>query len=939
MVMVCQKRLISLTIGCGLSMFVASSHADEPEPSVSEKNAQSHFVETLDPAALRLLPLYAPENRGATARSFESMAFVLPGVQDDLYGISISGSTSPENSYFIDGIRVGDPMLGVLLLPLSMEFIESATISTLGADPMWGRRAAGVFDVRTRRGSNQWHGSAWSSVTPGALEGARTPIVFRSTVVETQSSLAGVFDGGASLSGPIIKDRLFFFAGASWARRRYRLDRSLWGLVLEDNGNGFEPKINEATGERAKEHLPGSDRPNFVDGNVAQWIGKLNYHVSPTTEISLSLFGARSVSGGDGTYHFDPESERMGVSNLNGDATALGRTESVITNALVLRGTKRISKKTQFDVTFGWVHGQADSEGSDGSGVDDIQRAGMAAHIPSVYWRRQSPTTGNHSIADFEDLSPEAAARCAEAANPMSNNILLCTVPTYRTGGPGLLTRRRTDRFEGHAVVSTRFMAKGEHRIRAGLDFEANWATQTQAQSGMVRLRENLAGTSATNIQYGFLRGPNDGVALEAVGSSGTSFNIGLFVADTWFIQKNLVVNASVRYDGQTIQGEQRDLVFPFMLSPEVGISWDPTKSGKFRLFSHYAYQYQNVPLNVAIRGLSSQQELQHVHRLTDCPIGSPEELYGGCRSSSALNVNSPVYPSPFFATSGEAEVVDSEVAPPVAHTYSLGVAANLPFNIGISAVYWRNHLVRVLEDVDSGGEIRVIGNPGYGAAVLAPAAERIYDAFSVAASRPFAHGFIAMANYTMSWLRGEYAGFYRSESGQLDPNALSDFDLPELSVNRDRSLPGARRHTLKIYAGKAFTVNPVVDLEVGGAYVGRSGTPYYSLASSPAYGSNEVYLKASGGVTPTLHTLDLKLGVTSKLRKDVRLNGSLEVFNLANAQAATAVDQTYTFDTVTNPAKDFDSTVNPDGLNPRFGKPTAYQAPRQIRLGLRLDY
>lgn len=936
--MIFLKRFVSLAIGCGFWGFAGPSQADQAAQNTSENREHSVFSHTLHPEALRLLPLYAPENRGSTARSFENLAFILPGVQDDLYGMSILGSTSPENSYFIDGVRVGDPMLGVLLLPLSVEFVESTNVSLFGAVPMWGRRSAGIFDVRTRSGTNQWHGSAWSSSTPGAFEGDRTPLVFPSTTIETQSRLAGIFDGGASLSGPLIKDRLFFFAGASVARRRYRLDRSLWGLVFEDVGNGFEPKINAATDEQQKEHLPGSDGAEFVEGNVAQWIGKLNYRWSPTVDLSLSVFGTRSVSGGDGAYHFDPESERIGVSNLNGDYSAIGRKESVITNAVVMRGTKRISNETQFEVTFGWVHGQADSEAGDGSGVDDIQLAGMAAHVPSVLWRRSSPTQGRHPITDFEALSPDPVAKCAELANPTSNTAISCPVTTYRTGGPGLISRRMTDRFEGHAVLSTRVFAKGEHRIRAGLDFEANWAELTEAQSGMVQFRESSLGTSVTNVQFGFLRGPNDGVAVEAVAARGASLNVGLFLADTWIIRKNLVMNASVRYDGQTIQGDQRALVFPFMLSPEVGLVWDPTKTGKFRLFSHYAYQYQNIPLNLALRGLNSRQQLTHAHLLADCPIGSPEQLYGGCRSSSALNVNSPTFPSPLFATNGGSSAVDSNVEPPAAHTFTLGMAGTLPLNIGLSAVYLHNQLFRVLEDADSGSEFRVIGNPGAGAAILTKSAERSYDAVSLSATRPFSNGWIAMVNYTVSWLRGEYEGFYRQATGQIDPNTLSDFDFPELSVNRDHSLPGDRRHTLKMYAGKSFAVRPDLDLEVGGAYVSRSGTPFYGLASHPTYGANEVVLPKIGGVTPTLHTLDLKLGVTSKLRKDVRLNGSIEVYNVTNGQTATAFDQTYTFDTVNNPTKDIEPGDGVD-RNPRFAKPIAYQAPRQIRLGLRLDY
>jgi len=919
-------RIISSAIGSAIVLATNSACADESLPNGLDGETSTRVGETLDPSALRILPLYAPEQRGATARSFENLALLLPATQDDVYGVSMAGTTSPENSFFIDGIRVGDPVLGVLLLPLSMEFVERADVSLSGADPVFGRGVGGMYSVRTRSGSNQWHVSTWSSDVPGALESARLPKEFPGTAVEMQSRLANVFDAGASISGPLIKGRLFFFAGGSFATRRYRLDRSLYGLRWGSSNYRLHPQIDPDTGAQAKVHLPGTDSAALAEGTIAQWLGKLSYRVSRSMDVSLSIFGTRTVSGGDGTYHFNSESDALGVTNLNGDYSALARTESALSNAVVLRGTKLFSEDTRLDVALGWVRGEIDSAAADGSGIADIRRAGTWAHVPGVLWDRSSVELGNHDIFDFETLPPQARTQCDTLADSTTDDFEVgCTVPTYRTGGPGSLSNRMTDRLEGHAVISTRVSALGEHRIRAGLDFEQNWAVLKDAFSGIVWLHENATGTQVTNTQYGFLRGPDDGVDLEGIARASASSDFGLFVADTWSIRKNLVVQANLRYDGQFLRGADRAIVLPFMLSPQVGLSWDPTRKGKSRIFAQYAYRYQTLPLNVAGRALSDETELLHVHNVKDCDIKTPERRYGGCGSKTAIPMmNASTSISTLFQVSRQSALVDAQIAPPAAHTLALGAAFTIPLDIRLGANFMHNDMVRTIEDVDTGGELRMIGNPGFGAVARAPRPKRTYDAISLSATRPFANGFVALASYTVSWLRGNYEGFSRAHSTRLDPNMLGDIGFSDTNPYQDWwNLPGDRRHTVKVYGGKAFAVRPDLAIEVGGAYVGRSGTLYYALDPSPKDGANVVVL--GSGQLPWVNRLDVRVGLTSRPRKDVQLSGAVEVYNVANGQAEKEAEPTF--------------LLQEEQLNPRYGKPTAYQAPRQVRVSLRMEY
>lgn len=929
------KHAFMFTTGLGFFLATPPSLADEPLPNGLTNSSSVRFGDPLDPASLRLLPLYAREEKGGPTRSFETLALLLPGTQNDRYGVSFLGISSPENSYFIDGIRVGNPVLGVSALPLSAEFAEKVDISLIGSDATFGRGSGGVYDVNTRSGTNEWRTSIWGSMTPGGLDGARA-LVPSSSTIQTQSHLAFVSDFGAATSGPLIKNKLFFFAGGSFALRRYELDRSLHRVELQSDGT---PEIDPKTELQRTTLLPGSITTAIAAGQIGQWTGTLSYRPSSTTEFSIATLGNATSSGGDGTYTFDNMDERLDKTNLNGNDSALGGTNSVFTHALILRGASSFAGgKARVDSALGWVHGTVESAAADGSGVDDIDTPGTLAHVPGVLWRRNSTTTGRHWLGDFETLSADALGRCNPNGVPGEEN-LHCPVSAYRTGGPGFLSKQTTNRVQGRAVLSVRAQALGEHRLRAGIDFEVETAAYKRGFSGRVYIEENLSGRLVVQEQFGYLRGPDDPVALASLTTSGSSISGGVFVADTWQIRKNLVAEASLRYDGQMLRGEEptQSIALPFMFSPRVGFSWDPMNNGRSRFFGSYMLRYQHVPLNVALRGLSAENRLTFYQQTSSCDIGQPTTLYGGCGASLIANDSSS--PTQRYVLNGGSLAVDSALQAPAAHQVVVGAEATLPWQVRLGITAYSDDLLRALEDATTIHRDRIIGNPGYGRTVETPEATRTSSGLSLTVMRPFAKGFVGLASYTLSHVHGNYEGYFRSDTGQLDPNQLSSYDTPEHNENNTHDLPNDHRHALKLYAGKEFVLPVGVNIEVGGGYTTRSGLPYYAHADNPNfdYGS-DVFLPLPGGRKPWLHRLDARLGVSAKLRKNLRLGASVDIFNVANSQAAIAVDQNYTYDWV------YPQTYGKPGQpeptpNPNYGKPTEYQSQRQVRFGLRLDY
>ena len=941
--MVFSFRISGLASLVGLFLATPAVFAEEPLPSGLGEGSLTRWGESIDSAGVRLLPLMAPELRGGPARSFENLALLLPGTREDMYGVSFVGTSSPENTFFVDGIRVGNPVLGLLQMPLSMEFVGRADVTVAGADPAFGRGMGGVYDVTTKSGGNRWQASAWGSLAPGVLEGDRSSRVFENTVIHTEPRLDGVRDVGGAVGGPIVKDRLFFFAGGSLARRRYRLDRSLnamsWLLEPDDFGGvSFVPVLDPETGAQKKTRLPGTESTQFAQGDLGQWFGKLTYRPSKAQELSLSVFGTYSRAGGGAAYPFDPRSDAIGVDNLDGELTALGRRETTLTNAVVLRGTSLFGGDARLDVALGWVRNENETGAADGSGVDDIATPGTLAHVPRMLWRRR-PSGLPRPITDFEDLSTDAILLCSPNGNDV-DMAMNCAASHYSTGGPGRLSRVTADRVEGRAVVSLRARGLGEHRIRAGIDFEVATATRVQGYSGAVFLRETLSTGFVQNERYGYLRGPDTPFTFDNMTTRATTFTAGAFIADTWRILEGLVVEASVRYDAQVFGAGT--FALPVMIAPRAAVLWDPTKKGRARIFATYGMRYQAVPLNVSMRGLVDESRLTSFHRREICGVNEPADLYGGCGPDSAVMILGSSQPSTLYAKQSSQSTVDPETSAPASHQFSAGAEIEAPLGVRLGAVFVHDELIRAIEDVrlSTGGAL--IGNPGVGAVAFATPAERVYNGLSLTVMRPFAGGFVGIASYTFSSLYGNDNGFFVPESGQLDPNVTTDFDTPALDPNRTGFLPGDHTHSIKMYAGKEFVLPAGVILEAGAGYTGRSGTPYSMLGAHPVYGEGQVYIlpRGAAGRTPWVNRIDARLGVSALLRKDLRLGASVEIFNLAGSQTETAVDQNYTYNNVTAIPDGTPDDVPEDLVeNPRYGKPVAWQAPRQVRFGLRVDY
>ncbi|HEX8537458.1 MAG TPA: TonB-dependent receptor, partial [Cystobacter sp.] len=340
------------------------------------------------------------------------------------------------------------------------------------------------------------------------------------------------------------------------------------------------------------------------------------------------------------------------------------------------------------------------------------------------------------------------------------------------------------------------------------------------------------------------------------------------------------------------------------------------------------------------------------------CDPREPGQQQGVCTSDEALMpYTSELDANRRWETLGAgATIVDPSLQPSSTDELVVGGEYELLPGARVGATYTRRSLNLAIEDMSrDNGATYFIGNPGLGfARDFAPyKPQRDYDAVTLFFQKNFADQWLAQASYTWSSLRGNYEGLIRSDTGQLDPNINSDFDLISLLPNRSGPLPADRTHQFKIFGAREFTLRPNVSINLGASYRATSGTPYSYLGAHEDYGAGEAFIlpRGAAGRLPWSHRVDGRLALNYRLSRKLTASFSVDVFNLFNFQAPIAYDQNYTFapvlpiengqkgDLTTKLVGTDGEPIDAASLNKNFGQPTAYQSPRSVRFGARLSF
>ncbi len=167
-------------------------------------------------------------------RNFTTFELLSPGTQK-LVGWSHAATENPQGgqqifvngqhfsgtAFELDGTDNQDPILGIIVVNPNLDAIQESKITLGNYDAEFGKAVAGVVTVQTKSGSNDFHGTGvWFRRTDALAardpftQYAPNPVTGRYIPSSRWQEFA------ATIGGPIIKNKLFFFADYQAQRQK-----------------------------------------------------------------------------------------------------------------------------------------------------------------------------------------------------------------------------------------------------------------------------------------------------------------------------------------------------------------------------------------------------------------------------------------------------------------------------------------------------------------------------------------------------------------------------------------------------------------------------------------------------------------------------------------------------------------------------------------------
>lgn len=817
------------------------------------------------------------------ARDFYAIAQVAPGTNKDAAGTMFYGSTGAENQYIIDGLNTTGIFVGLGSKALNFDFIQEVEVKTGGLPAEYGRITGGIINAITKSGGNELTGDVFGYTQGGGLQSDNTTAPDLPATWTTIYEVDQQQDYGFDLGGYLIKDRIWFFGAYDRVDQTATATRINGDLVIPG-----QPTIPEGT---------------VFENDVTRdlFAAKLTFQINRNNQLALSVFG-------------DPTTENGVMLEIAGPpSTYLGTNES--------------------------------------GGTDYIARYnGLFAASWIV-----SASAGQHN-QEYKVSGPGAS---------IPRTVDLTVVPPVTSGGFGGFANQEFTR-DVYKLDVDKYLA--HHDIKIGGDFEDITAVR-DAWLNVILILRGLPGRPdliyynhifrVDDLAPGFDRDdPTTWVIAAPLRSIPHTENTSAYMQDSWRIMPNFTVNAGLRWEQQKVYDRLGGVAIHLddNWAPRLGFVWDAANNGRSKLYANYGRFYESIPLLINIAAFGG-------------------ELNCNCYNTSPNPANYQPDPSvrnPFIFGGGLPPVdpnLKGQYITEMLVGYEHEVGSN--FVLGIKGTY--RDLGEVIEDMETDtGYFFANPGKGVGANTLffdgtvapAPRARREYKGLELSAHKRFSDNYQMFTSYVWSRMEGNYDGLFQASTRQLSPNWNSGYDYADFSVNNDGLLTNDREHQFKLDASYTFGDRGILEgLTVGLSTHYYSGTPLTAQGVSFAYGNWEYYLTERGalGRGPADYEADVHAGYPVKFG-NVKVNLMLDIFNVLDRQAATEVDQRYNLFSdgpcagipedlcngdggilaisgTTDPAGSI-SNPRATATNPDFLKAgTAFTAPRNIRLGVRMSF
>jgi len=155
---------------------------------------------------------------GQNGRSYQDAMEVIPGVADQTGAggnPSVFGANLGQNSYLIDGLNTTDPVTHTFSVNFGFDAIQEFAVQTGGFEAEYGRAVGGIVNIITKSGGNNFSGTADVRYTTQdfAEQGTRKD-ESGNLVNDKNLRTYQTLNPEASIGGPIIRDKIWFFGDA-----------------------------------------------------------------------------------------------------------------------------------------------------------------------------------------------------------------------------------------------------------------------------------------------------------------------------------------------------------------------------------------------------------------------------------------------------------------------------------------------------------------------------------------------------------------------------------------------------------------------------------------------------------------------------------------------------------------------------------------------------
>lgn len=774
----------------------------------------------------------------------------------------------------------------------------------------------------------------------------------------------------ANLSGPVIKNRLWFYGSYTPQIFDTQVDTQYFTNVPASTRTFI-----------ATEHYRRKTTYEYAFGRL---------DASPFNNLRLT-----------GTYLWNPVVQEGSIpgtsfSNVTGTAFAFGNvpTANFGGNIGVLRGNEYTSKQGGRQnsnlVTFSGVYTPTSNLVIDGRYTRGFLNEKLGNYfVPQL-------------VRIFDCGTP----------NPASFQCL--------TGPDNTLTEKDVSVRQSYEFSAAYiFSAGGRHELKGGYQ---RYSIFNDVSSGYHTLGRLIFDVDQpiSELQPGVTNTPGaiGSGTFRRVGSVGHGSNLsqGIFVQDKWQPTSRLTLNLGVRFEQEnlpTFNGIPSGVDFGWgdKIAPRVGFAYDIFGDGKTKVFASYGRFFDRVKFALA-RGLFGGDIF-----LEDYFEIFPGDVAGIFNINSVLNgyTGSSTCPSTGFIAPGARSrcqrnlrvnanepgasiysgfgAVDPDLKPFQQTEFTVGGERQLSKDYVFRVRYTFKNVDEVVEDAgfvnSQGSEAYIVGNPGRGLhaeslkqfgynAIAKP--QRRYDGLEFVLEKRLSKSWYFNANYTFSRLTGNYTGLASSDEahlvdGRTAPGVSRAFDLPFIGFTAEGKpdngpLPTDRPHVFNIYGAYIFDWfgSKTNSTEISGFQTVTSGTPM----TTSIYGQSSVtpqifYHRGDLGRSPTFSQTDVNLTHRYRFGRDDRFTLAFDfnVLNLWDQDTVTGVYPTmnttagrpndaamfplapsaqrpvlyangYTSGALLQPIL-ARIAASPDRPDIRYKMPQLFQSPRQVRFGFRL--